>query len=101
MQNPLGPYGNLVAAIIAVVAVVAAIASHLFGGLTPSPWLDTFGTLAGGVVFGTQVVQNGTQSKAVAALYQAAAANRRMDAAGVPPAPPVPGAPPVDLAGTH
>jgi hypothetical protein len=68
VQNPLGPYGNLVAAVLAVIVVVAAIASHLLPGMTSDQWLDSAALLAIGVVFGTQVVQNGTQTRASAAL---------------------------------
>jgi hypothetical protein len=78
VQNPLGPYGNAVAAILAVVVVIAALASHVVPGLVPGPWLDNAALLAIGVVFGTQVVQNGTQTKATAALDAAGALNTRV-----------------------
>jgi hypothetical protein len=68
VQNPLGPYGNAVAAILAIIVVIAAIASHLIPGLSADQWLDSAALLAIGVVFGTQVVQNGTQARASAAL---------------------------------
>lgn len=87
MQNPLGPYGNLVASVIAVmiVAVYLATTAHLFG-LEQTPSLDNLALLTVGVVFGTQVVQNGTQSKATSALAKAEAANARLDALNAPPA---------------
>ena len=84
MSNPLGPYGNAVAAALAVLIVVAAVLSHIVPGFHTDPWLDNAALLAAGVVFGTQTVQNGTQSKAAAALAQAAAANARLDALGAP-----------------
>jgi hypothetical protein len=68
VQNPLGPYGNAVAAILAIIVVITAIAAHVVPGLTPDQWLDSAALLAIGVVFGTQVVQNGTQTRASAAL---------------------------------
>lgn len=84
MQNPLGPYGNLVAAIVALAVILAAVASHLVSGLVPSDFLDNLGLLAAGVVFGTQVVQNGTQVKASEALAAAGKANRRLDVIAAP-----------------
>ena len=78
MQNPLGPYGNAVAAILAVVVVLGALASHVVPGLVPDQWLDSAALLAIGVVFGTQVVQNGTQTKATDALAASAALNTRV-----------------------
>lgn len=80
MQNPLGPYGNLVAAILAVLIVTAALATHIVPGLVGDPWLDGAALMAAGVVFGTQVVQNGTQAKAVAALTLASAHESRLAA---------------------
>jgi hypothetical protein len=87
MQNPLGKYGNLVAAILAVMVVavwLASTAGIIHAGDTS---LADVAKLTIGIVFGTQVVQNGTQSKALAALAQADAAQRRMDAAGLAPTP--------------
>jgi hypothetical protein len=78
VQNPLGPYGNLVAAILAVVVVLAAIASHLVPGISSDQWLDSAALLAIGVVFGTQVVQNGTQTKANAAFAISTANSARV-----------------------
>ena len=80
MQSPLGQYGQPVAAFIAVVVIVAAIASHVIPGVAPSNFLDDLALLAAGVVFGTQVVQNGTQVAATTALAQANAAHARIDA---------------------
>lgn len=84
--NPLGPYGNLVASIMAVVVILAAIASHVIPGLQPDTWLDSAALIAVGVVFGTQTVQNGTQSKAAAALTLAQAAHDRLNAIQAPAA---------------
>ncbi len=89
-MNPLGPYGNIVASVLVVVTVIAAAASHLIPGLTPSAFLDNAALLALGVAFGTQVVQNGTQSAARTALALAMTAHTRLDAiastgTGAPP----------------
>ena len=67
-MNPFGPYGNLVASALGVIIVLAAVASHIIPGVTPNAWLDNLGLLVAGVVFGTQVVQNGTQGAARQAL---------------------------------
>ena len=77
-MNPLGPYGNAVAATLAVIIVIAAAASHLIPGAPASPWLDSVAGIAIGVVFGTQVVQNGTQTAAAAALAASADAQARL-----------------------
>jgi hypothetical protein len=76
--NPLGPYGNVTAAILAIVVILAAVASHIVPGLHSDPWLDNTALLAAGVVFGTQVVQNGTQSAARAALSAASNLDARL-----------------------
>jgi len=86
VQNPLGPYGNLTAAVLAVIIVLAAVASHVIPGLEVSSWLDNAALIAVGVVFGTQVVQNGTQVAAKAALASAVAANARLDSISAPTA---------------
>lgn len=85
MMNPLGKYGNIVAAFIAVAVILFWLAAQAkFIGLVDSPSLDTVAQITIGVVFGTQVVQNGTQTKAVAALAKAEAANARLDAIAAP-----------------
>lgn len=86
MQNPLGKYGNIVAAILAVLVVAAWLGGEIgvFSLATDTSLADV-AKLTIGIVFGTQVVQNGTQTKAVNALAQAEAANRRLDAAGIAP----------------
>jgi hypothetical protein len=83
-SNPLGQYGNLVASILAVIIVLSAIASHVVPGLVPDAWLDSAALVAVGVVFGTQVTQNGTQAKAASALALAKAAHDRLNAIGAP-----------------
>lgn len=93
VQSPLGPYGNLVAAALAVIIVLAAVASHVVPGLEVSSWLDNAALIAVGVVFGTQVVQNGTQTKAAAAMAAALTANSRLDAMIAPTAADVQAAP--------
>ena len=92
-MNPLGPYGAPVAAVLAVLIVLAAVVSHLVPGLQASTFLDDAALLAIGVVFGTQVVQNGTQTKAIAALNEALDARARLDALGAPTTPTTPTAP--------
>lgn len=79
-MNPLGRYGNIVAAILAVVIVVAAIAAHLLRLMPDTTWLDNAALLALGVVFGTQVVQNGTQTAAKSALAETESLRARVNA---------------------
>ena len=86
-MSPLGKYGNAVASAAALGLILAAILSHIIPGLVPDAWLDNASLLAVGVVFGTQVVQNGTQTKATQALALSAAANARLDAIGTVSAP--------------
>jgi hypothetical protein len=87
MQNPLGQYGAPTAALLAVVIVLAALVSHVVPGATPSAWLDNAALIVVGVVFGAQVVQNGTQVKAAQALSLAQAAHDRLNAVGAPQPP--------------
>lgn len=89
VSNPLGSYGAPVAALLAVLIVLAALASHIVPGLVPDTFLDNLALITTGVVFGTQVVQNGTQSKATDAFKAAVAANQRLDAINAPSAPTV------------
>lgn len=94
MTNPLGKYGNIVAALIAVLIVVVWLAALTgIGGIQQSDALDTVAIMTVGVVFGTQVVQNGTQTKAVSALAKAEAALLRLDAIHAPSAPAASGSP--------
>jgi hypothetical protein len=67
MSNPFGPYGNLVASIIAIALIGCALATKLLN-IASDPWLENAALIAIGVVFGTQVVQNGVQAKATKAL---------------------------------
>lgn len=83
----MGPYGNVVAAILAVMIVGFWLASKTGAlGHIADPALDNVALITIGVVFGTQVVQNGTQTKATTALAKAEAANSRLDALNAPPA---------------
>lgn len=87
MQNPLGPYGNIVAAVLAVMIVgFWLLTKTSVLGHVADPALDNVALITIGVVFGTQVVQNGTQTKATAALAKAEAANQRLDAIAAPSA---------------
>lgn len=75
------------AAVLAVMIVGFWLASKtgVLGHIS-DPALDNVALITIGVVFGTQVVQNGTQTKAVSALAKAEAANARLDALGASPA---------------
>lgn len=84
MTNPLGQYGDTVAAFLAVIIVAAAIASHLVPGLAPDSFLDNVALLVAGVIFGTSAGKNGTAVVAQAALSAATAAHTRLDAISAP-----------------
>ncbi len=84
MASPLGQYGAITSAILAVLIVAAAVAANLIPGIAATPWLDNAALLAVGVVFGTQVIQNGTQAKAASALALAQAAHDRLNAIHAP-----------------
>lgn len=90
MTSPLGQYGAITSAILAVLIVAAAVAANLIPGIAATPWLDNAALLAVGVVFGTQVIQNGTQAKAASALALAQAAHDRLNAIHAPVIPGVP-----------
>ena len=66
MTNPFGPYGNIVATIAALGVIAVALLVRVVGA--PDAWLDNAALLCLGVIMGTQVVQNGIQSKANSAL---------------------------------
>ena len=85
-MNPFGPYGNAVASAMAVVIIAAAVLTHIIPGLVANPWLDNLGLLVAGVLFGTQVVQNGTQAAARQALSIAQQALDLAQGKGGPPA---------------
>ncbi len=91
MQSPLGQYGAVTAAILAVIVVAAAVIANIVPGISATPWLDNAALIVTGVVFGTQVVQNGTQAKAASALSLAQAAHDRLNAIHAPVSPPTTG----------
>lgn len=88
MMNPLGKYGNVVAAFLAVIVVLAWLFTIVMN--EPNENLDGVAKLVLGVVLGAQVVQNGTQTKATQALAMASNAQKRLDAVRAPtvPSPP-------------
>lgn len=81
-MSPLGKYSDIVASITALILVLAAVAVHL--SILPShpadtSWLDASAGAAIGLILGQRVTTNGAAQKA-------AAANKRLDAIGAPPA---------------
>lgn len=86
--TPLGRYGPIVATGISLLVVAAAITVHLaavFGyGTGTDPFIDSAALLVIGVVLGASALGGQAQQ----AHEIAVAANRRLDAAGVPAAPP-------------
>ncbi len=87
MASPLGQYGAITSAVLAVLIVGAAVVAHVIPGFAATPWLDNAALIAAGVVFGTQVVQNGTQAKAATALALAQAAHDRLNVIHAPATP--------------
>jgi len=84
-SSPLGRYSEGAAAVTAIALVTAAVIVHslvalsIVNGNADTTWLDASAGVAVGVVLGQRQTTNG-------AAKIAAAAHRRLDAMGAPPA---------------
>jgi len=83
MASPLGKYGELVAAIVAILLVVAWLGAEFAAAIgfasPPDAAVASAAALAIGVILGQRATTNG-------AAKIAAAAHKRLDAIGAPPA---------------
>lgn len=88
VNNPLGKYGQLVAALLAVLIVSAWITAEFLHALDLMPLqpsgLKEVALIAVGAVFGSAATVNGVKQDIVAADHKAGLAHARLDAQGSP-----------------